>query len=57
VETAISAAITGGARTQDIALPGEPHLGTREIGEVITRHIARGSPVESTGSRQIRASF
>jgi 3-isopropylmalate dehydrogenase len=45
VEGAIDSAITGGARTRDIALPGERSVSTREIGEVIMRHIARGSPV------------
>ena len=32
VEDAIASALDAGARTQDIARPGEPYLGTREMG-------------------------
>jgi 3-isopropylmalate dehydrogenase len=39
VETAIRAAIATGTRTRDIAVPGEAHVGTREMGEAIVRHL------------------
>jgi 3-isopropylmalate dehydrogenase len=47
IETAIDAVITAGARTRDIASPGEPTAGTREIGERIAGHLARGLPVHA----------
>ena len=41
VDQAIAAVLAAGARTADIARPGEPSLGTREIGEAIVRSVAR----------------
>jgi 3-isopropylmalate dehydrogenase len=35
VETAVDRAITDGARTSDVAAPGEERLSTREMGEAI----------------------
>src|SRR2546422_10483957 len=35
VEAAVRAALAGGARTKDIAAPGEPVLGTRAMGDRI----------------------
>ncbi len=39
VDAAVAAALDGGARTQDIALPGEPSIGTVEMGSRITECI------------------
>jgi 3-isopropylmalate dehydrogenase len=46
VEQAIGAVLAAGARTADIAAPGEPVLGTREIGEEIARLVLWGRAVE-----------
>jgi len=40
VEQAIAAVIDAGGRTPDIALPGEPTLTTREMGEEIAQRVA-----------------
>jgi len=40
VEAAVRAALAGGARTKDIAAPGEPVLGTREMGDRIVELVA-----------------
>ena len=40
VEQAIAAVLAAGARTADIALPGEPTLTTREMGEEIARQVS-----------------
>jgi 3-isopropylmalate dehydrogenase len=48
VESAIDGAITAGTRTRDIAAPGELHVGTREMGQKIMRHLVRGSTVHAT---------
>ena len=37
VDQAVAAVLAAGARTADIARPGEPTLGTREMGEEIAR--------------------
>jgi 3-isopropylmalate dehydrogenase len=42
VEQAVATAITAGARTRDLALPGELTLTTREMGEAIARRVAAG---------------
>jgi 3-isopropylmalate dehydrogenase len=39
VERAVAAVLHAGARTADIAAPGEPTLGTREVGERIARFV------------------
>ena len=39
VDAAVAAALDAGARTQDIALPGEPSIGTVEMGSRITECI------------------
>jgi 3-isopropylmalate dehydrogenase len=44
IEMGISAAIEAGVRTQDIASTGDQPVGTREMGEAITAHLARGLP-------------
>jgi 3-isopropylmalate dehydrogenase len=46
VEQAISAVLAAGARTPDIACPGESVLGTREMGEEIARLVLWGGAVE-----------
>jgi 3-isopropylmalate dehydrogenase len=46
VEQAIGAVLEAGARTPDIACPGEPTLGTREIGEEVARRVLRSGAVE-----------
>ena len=48
VQVAIDAAIAAGTRTRDIAAPGEPHVGTREMGEKIASHLMTGSAVHAT---------
>ncbi|MGH7528489.1 MAG: 3-isopropylmalate dehydrogenase [Gemmatimonadales bacterium] len=46
VEQAIAAVLAAGARTADIARPGEAVLGTREVGEEIARLVLWGRAVE-----------
>jgi 3-isopropylmalate dehydrogenase len=46
VEQAIAAVLQDGARTADIASPGEPTLGTSEIGQEIARMVLSGAAVE-----------
>jgi 3-isopropylmalate dehydrogenase len=46
VERAIADVLAAGARTADVARPGEPVLGTREIGEEIARLVLWGRAVE-----------
>ena len=46
VERAIAAVLQAGARTADIARPGESTLGTREMGEKITRRLLANRTVE-----------
>jgi 3-isopropylmalate dehydrogenase len=43
VEQAITAVVDAGGRTSDIALPGEPTLTTREMGQEVARRVALGS--------------
>jgi 3-isopropylmalate dehydrogenase len=42
VEHSIAAVIDAGGRTPDIALPGEPTLTTRQMGEEVARRVALG---------------
>ena len=46
VEQAIAAVLAAGARTADIARPGEAVLGTRQVGEEIARLVLWGRAVE-----------
>jgi 3-isopropylmalate dehydrogenase len=46
VDQAVAAVLAAGARTADIARPGEPVLGTREIGDEIARLVLWGKSVE-----------
>lgn len=46
VERAVAAVLAAGARTPDIARPGERTLGTREIGSEIARLVLWGGAVE-----------
>jgi 3-isopropylmalate dehydrogenase len=46
VEWAIATALGNGARTADIALPGEPTVGTRDMGEEIARWVLSNRAVE-----------
>ncbi len=46
VERAVGAVLAAGARTADIARPGEPSVGTREIGDEIARLVLWGKAVE-----------
>jgi 3-isopropylmalate dehydrogenase len=39
VEDAIAAALDAGARTRDVALPGEPSIGTAEMGDRIVEYV------------------
>ena len=39
LEAAVTRAIAGGARTPDIALPGQPPLSTAQMGEAILREL------------------
>ncbi|HEX6669730.1 MAG TPA: 3-isopropylmalate dehydrogenase [Gemmatimonadales bacterium] len=43
VEQAITAVLAAGARTSDIALPGEARISTREMGEIVTRRVMKGN--------------
>jgi 3-isopropylmalate dehydrogenase len=51
VEQGIAAVIEAGARTADIALPGEPTLTTREMGESIAGQVVTGGKVETVPRR------
>lgn len=52
LERAVSGVLDGGARTRDLARPGEPSLGTREFGERVVRAIlAGGLATGTTGQR------
>jgi 3-isopropylmalate dehydrogenase len=51
VERAITTVLASGARTPDIALTGEPTLGTRGMGEEIARRVLSNDAVESSPSR------
>jgi 3-isopropylmalate dehydrogenase len=46
VDQAVTAVLAAGARTADIARPGEPTMGTREIGDEIARLVLWGKAVE-----------
>jgi 3-isopropylmalate dehydrogenase len=46
IEQALSAVLAAGARTPDLARPGEPTVGTREIGEEVARLVLWGGAVE-----------
>jgi 3-isopropylmalate dehydrogenase len=48
VDAAVDAALAAGVRTRDIALPGEPYAGTRDVGGLIAGHLARGLPVHAS---------
>jgi 3-isopropylmalate dehydrogenase len=48
VEASVRAALAGGARTKDIAAPGEPVLGTREMGDRVVELV---SSAVVTGTR------
>ena len=45
VERSLSAVLDAGARTADIARPGEPTVGTRQLGEEVARLVLRGGAV------------
>jgi 3-isopropylmalate dehydrogenase len=42
IEAAVERAVTGGARTADIATPGTPALSTRAMGDAVIAELARG---------------
>ncbi len=46
VDHAVHAVLAAGARTADLARPGEPVLGTRELGEEVARLVLRARAVE-----------
>jgi 3-isopropylmalate dehydrogenase len=46
IEQALSAVLAAGARTPDLARPGEPTVGTREMGEEVARLVLWGGAVE-----------
>jgi 3-isopropylmalate dehydrogenase len=41
VDRAVSAVLASGARTADLARPGDPTVGTRDIGEMVVREVRR----------------
>jgi 3-isopropylmalate dehydrogenase len=45
VDRAIDAVLASGARTPDIARPGEPTTGTRQMGQAVARLVLSGAPV------------
>jgi 3-isopropylmalate dehydrogenase len=45
IAEAIERVIADGARTPDLARPGEPHLSSRQMGEAVASYITRGSNV------------
>jgi len=46
VDHAVAAVLAAGARTADLARPGESTLGTREIGDEVARLVLWGKAVE-----------
>jgi 3-isopropylmalate dehydrogenase len=46
VDQAVGAVLSAGARTADLARPGDPVLGTREVGEEVARLVLWGRAVE-----------
>jgi 3-isopropylmalate dehydrogenase len=42
IEAAVERAVTGGARTADIATPGKTPLSTRAMGDAVIAELARG---------------
>jgi hypothetical protein len=54
VDRAVAAVLAAGARTADLARPGEPALGTREVGEEVARLVLGGrvaAPAGLSGGR------
>jgi 3-isopropylmalate dehydrogenase len=49
VERAVAAVLNAGARTADISVPGEPSLGTRELGERIARFVRSDLAIQLAG--------
>jgi 3-isopropylmalate dehydrogenase len=50
LERAISAAISDGVRTPDLAAPGEPTVTTCDLTDAVLRRLGRAAPLESSGS-------
>jgi 3-isopropylmalate dehydrogenase len=46
VDQAVDAVLMAGVRTADLARPGDPVLGTREVGEEVARLVLWGRAVE-----------
>jgi 3-isopropylmalate dehydrogenase len=46
VDQAVAGVLAAGLRTPDIAAPGEPTVGTRELGEWVARAVLRGQLIE-----------
>jgi 3-isopropylmalate dehydrogenase len=47
LDRAISAAISEGVRTPDLAAPGEPAVTTCDLTDAVLRLLRRGAPLES----------
>lgn len=43
IESALESALASGARTPDVAAPGEPTVGTEEMGQAVLAHLLRES--------------
>jgi 3-isopropylmalate dehydrogenase len=54
IEQAIAAVLQAGARTADIALPGETLWGTREMGGAIARQVSLAVPATTARARSTR---
>ena len=48
VDRAVSAVLASGARTADIARPGERTVGTREMGEMVAREVRKTQPTSAS---------
>jgi len=56
VDHAVRLVLDEGARTRDLARPGEPSLGTREFGERVVRAVRAAARSDSTGVPEAAAS-
>lgn len=47
IESAVRAALAAGHRTRDLAGSGHSSMGTKEIGDLVRKHITSSAPIES----------
>jgi len=54
LDQAVRSVLDGGARTRDLARPGEPSVGTREFGERVVQAVLAGAEVGGTAGAGLR---